>query len=118
MREKAKNYTNGFMTFVREQGVVGLAVGLAIGAQAAEFIKVIVGSIITPVVDLLVGKGGLAALKWEVAVADRTAVFTFGELLDATLRFLAVAFVIYLVIHGLKLDKLDKKASEAKDAKK
>lgn len=118
MREKAKNYTNGFMTFVREQGIVGLAIGLAIGAQAAEFIKVIVGSIITPVVDLLVGKGGLAALKWEVAIADRTATFTFGELFDAALRFMAVAFVIYLVIHGLKLDRLDKKDEDKKDAKK
>ncbi len=98
-----------FTKFVREQGVVGLAVGLAIGAQASELVKIIVGSLVTPVIDLLVGKGGLEGLKWTVQLSDRTAVFTFGSLIDALLRFLAVALVIYFVVHGLKLDRLDKK---------
>ncbi|HEX6462423.1 MAG TPA: MscL family protein [Candidatus Saccharimonadales bacterium] len=107
--QKVTGQVSSFMRFVREQGIVGLAVGLAIGAQAAELVKIIVGSLITPLIDLLVGKGGLAALKWTLEVGDRTAVFTFGDLIDALIRFLAVAFVIYLVIHGLKLDRLDKK---------
>lgn len=105
----AVGHASGFMNFVRQQGIVGLAVGLAIGTQAAELVKVIVGSLITPLIDLLAGKGGLAGLKWTLTVGDRTAVFTFGGLIDAVLRFLAIAFVIYLVIHALKLDRLDKK---------
>jgi large conductance mechanosensitive channel len=109
MREATHKHLQGFMTFIREQGIVGLAVGLAIGAQAAEFIKVIVGSIVTPIVDLIVGKGGLQALKWTVTIGDRSATFTFGELIDAALRFLAVAFVIYLVLNALRLDRIDKK---------
>ncbi len=107
-RQRVTGQVSSFMRFVREQGIVGLAVGLAIGAQAAELVKIIVGSVVTPIIDLLVGKGGLAGLKWTLEVGDRTAVFTFGDLIDALIRFLAVAFVIYLVIHGLKLDRLDK----------
>jgi large conductance mechanosensitive channel len=103
----------GFMEFVREQGVIGLAVGLAIGAQAAELVKIIVGSLITPIIDLLVGPGGLSALKWTVQVADRTGTFTFGTLLDTLIRFLAVLAVIYFVIKGLGFDKLDKKKDDA-----
>jgi len=111
-REKTKMMASplaGFMDFVRTQGVVGLAVGLAIGTQASELVKSIVSSIITPIVDLIVGKGGLEGLTWTVHVAGRSSTFMFGTLVDATIRFLAIAFVIYFVVKGLKLDRLDKK---------
>ncbi len=99
----------GFGDFIRKQGVIGLAVGLAIGTQASELVKNIVGSVITPMVDLLVGKGGLEGLTWFVQIGDRSGEFNFGMLIDATIKFIAVAVVIYFVIMGLKLDKLDKK---------
>lgn len=99
----------GFMEFVRTQGVVGLAVGLAIGTQANDLVKNIVASLITPIVDLLVGKGGLKGLTYTLEVGDRATTFAFGSLLDAIIRFLAIAFVIYFVVKGLKLDRLDKK---------
>lgn len=103
------NYLRGFFDFVREQGVVGLAIGLAVGAQAAVVVSQVVGSLITPIIDLLVGKGGLRALKWTIHIGDRTGVFTFGTLIDALLRFIAILLVIYLVVHWLKLDRIDKK---------
>ena len=106
---RVKRHLGGFMEFVRKQGVVGLAVGLAVGTQAAELVKNIVSSIITPIVDLLVGKEGLSGLTWTVNVSDRTSTFNFGLLVDSSIKFLAVALVIYFVIMGLKLDKLDKK---------
>jgi large conductance mechanosensitive channel len=113
-REKMKQnavskQVSGFMDFVRTQGVVGLAVGLAIGTQASELVKSIVASIITPLVDLIVGKGGLKGVDWTIHIGNRTATFTLGLVLDAIIRFLAIAFVIYFVVKGLKLDKLDKK---------
>ncbi len=103
------NRTQGFTDFIRKQGVVGLAVGLAVGTQASELVKNIVSSIITPFVDLMVGKGGLEGLTWYVTIGDRSTTFNFGLLIDSTIKFLAVAVVIYVVIMGLKLDKLDKK---------
>lgn len=104
---KAKSALEGFMEFVRKQGVVGLAIGLAIGTQAAELVKSIVTSIITPFVDLLVGSGGLRGLTFTLDIFSRSATFQFGLLIDATLKFIAVAMVIYFVVIGLKLDKLD-----------
>jgi large conductance mechanosensitive channel len=102
-------YGSGFMNFVREQGVVGLAVGLAIGTEAGVLIKQLVGSLVTPIVDLLVGKDGLNGLKWTLNAGDRSGTFDIGTLIDVLIRFLAVAFVVYLVVHFLKLDRLDKK---------
>jgi large conductance mechanosensitive channel len=109
---RVKRHIGGFMDFVRKQGVVGLAVGLAIGTQASELVKNIVSSVITPIVDLLVGKEGLGGLTWTVHVGDRVSTFNFGLLIDSSIKFLAVALVIYFVIMGLKLNKLDKKKEE------
>ena len=109
LKNHATGHGSGFMTFVREQGVVGLAVGLAIGTEAGVLVKQIVGSTITPLIDLIVGPGGLEGLKWTVHLGDRTGVFNFGMLIDVLIRFMAVAFVVYLVVHYLRLDRLDKK---------
>ena len=108
-KKKLAKQARGFMDFVRTQGVVGLAVGLAIGAQAAELVKSMVSSLITPIVDLLVGKQGLKSISYTMHVGDRATTFTIGLLIDSLIRFLAIAFVIYFVVKGLKLDKLDKK---------
>lgn len=107
--KRVTSKAQGFMDFIRKQGVIGLAVGLAIGTQASELVKNIVSSVITPLVDLLVGKGGLDGLDLFVKIGDRTATFDFGLLIDSSIKFIAVAVVIYFVIMGLRLDKLDKK---------
>ena len=39
---KKSGFTKGFVDFVREQGVIGLAVGLAIGVAAGNLVKIIV----------------------------------------------------------------------------
>jgi large conductance mechanosensitive channel len=115
-REKAKNVGSGqlggFVAFIREKGVVGLAVGLAIGTAATGVVTQIVNAVITPTVSLLIGEGGLRSLNFVVKrAADGTPVVTYaiGDLIDALIKFLAVAAVIYFVVMGLKLDKLDKK---------
>lgn len=105
-----KKQLQGFMDFVREQGVVGLAIGLAIGTQAGILVKDMVGAIIDPIIGLIIGNPkGLQAAQWDVTIAGRSASFGFGQLAYSIIVFIAVAAVIYFVIHGLKLDKIDKK---------
>ncbi len=105
-----KKQAKGFMEFVREQGVVGLAIGLAIGTQATLLVKDIVTSIIDPLVGLVIGNpDGLAAAHWDVTVGGRQASFALGQLAYSLIVFLSVCLVIYLLVHSLKLDKLDKK---------
>jgi len=102
----------GFISFVREKGVVGLAVGLAIGTAATVLVKQIVDSVITPAVGLLIGDKGLNTLDFTITVGSREETFAIGALVNELIKFLAVAAVIYFVVMGLKLDKLDKKADK------
>ncbi len=112
------NHVGGFLNFIREKGVVGLAVGLAIGTAATGVVTQIVGAVITPTVSLFLSLFGLDGLKSLNYVAKRAAdgsplvTYAIGDLVDALIKFLAVALVIYLVVMGLKLDKLDKKKDD------
>ncbi len=120
LREKSKNtfvgkQVGGFMDFVREQGVVGLAVGLAIGTAATVLVKSIVDNIVMPVVGwMLPGSGSLATKTACLKSVDGvcTNQMAWGVVVSNFISFLAVALVIYFVVKGLKLDKLDKKKAE------
>ncbi len=101
----------GFMDFIRTQGVVGLAVGLAIGTAAGDTVKKLVEGFISPVVQFIVGsQAGLEAATWKVEAFGRVADFKWGAFVSSFITLVATAFVIYLIIHFAKLDRLDKKA--------
>lgn len=104
---------SGFMTFVREQGVVGLAVGLAIGTAAGASVKQIVDGLINPIVGFLIGGVDLDKLSWVVVPANAQGKggleLDWGAVLSSLITLLATAIVIYWLIHVAKLDRLDKK---------
>lgn len=103
------SHVQGFVAFIREKGVIGLAVGLAIGTAATGLTTQIVNAVVIPMVGLIVGKDGLGGLNATISIGNRSEIFAFGDLIDALIKFLAIAAVIYFVVMGLKLDKLDKK---------
>ncbi len=107
---KLKDFTN----FVREQGVVGLAVGLAIGTAAGATVKAIVDGLINPVVGYLLGGNNLAEKTWYTGLHHGTnaLIFHWGSVVSSVLTLLAISAVIYFVVRGLKLDRLDKEKDE------
>lgn len=111
VREVIKDsHMGGFVNFIREQGVVGLAVGLAIGTAAGDTVKKLVTAFIDPLVQLIVGsQQGLQAASFTVKIAGRKGEFLYGAFISSLITLLAVAFVVYAIVHLFKLDKLDKK---------
>lgn len=109
MRKQLRNFTD----FVREHGVVGLAVGLAIGTQVGDVVKVIVENFINPIVGFLVGDTqGLEQLSFTITAGQRAMTIGWGAIMSSLITLLAVSAVIYWVVHGLKLDKIDKKSQK------
>lgn len=109
MAARSARPMNGFMDFVREQGVIGLAIGLAIGTQVKTLVDQIVASFINPFVGLLLpGQGDLTKKTFSFTLGEKTAVFTYGSFLNMLISFIAVAAVIYFIVKGLKLDRIDK----------
>ena len=107
---KGKAHADGFMNFIRTQGVVGLAVGLAIGTAAGDTVAKLVEGFINPIVQFIVGsQAGLQAAVWHVELWGRNADFAWGAFVSSAITLLATALVIYWIIHILRLDTLDKK---------
>jgi large conductance mechanosensitive channel len=113
---RAATPLKGFMKFVREQGVVGLAVGLAIGTQAGIAVQALVKGLINPIVSFIVGDTkGLENATWTIyKSSDRQLVIGWGLILSAIITLIAVAAVIYFVVHGLHLDRIDRKKDDTK----
>ena len=117
----------GFSDFIRTQGIIGLAIGLAIGTQAGATVKAIVEGFVNPIVSFVIGsQQGLLLSRWYVVGVDtaeinywvtmgsRTLVISWGMILSSVITLVAVAAVIYFVVKGLGLDKLDKKKTDSK----
>jgi large conductance mechanosensitive channel len=103
----------GFVDFLREQSVVGLAIGLVLGTQAKVLVDQIVISFFNPLTGLLLpGEGTLKQKVFTVDWGDKSAVFAYGAFLNTLLTFIIVAAVVYYVFKGLRLDKLDKKKED------
>jgi len=110
------NQVKGFMNFVREQGVVGLAVGLAVGTAAGSTVKAIVDGFINPIVGFILGGNDLAKLAWHTGLfrGGKELVIAWGAVANSLITLLAVAAVIFYIVHGLKLDKIDRKKEDKK----
>lgn len=110
LRERGGEHTGGFVSFVREQGVVGLAVGLAIGVSAGAAVKSIVDNFINPIVGFILGGLDLSKMAWKTGLTrgGHELVFGWGAILSAIITLLATAFVIYWLVHIIRLDRLDK----------
>jgi large conductance mechanosensitive channel len=98
-----------FLDFVREHGIVALAVGLAIGIQASNSVASFVQNFIDPLVGLILGGTDLTGISTTVTRGDNSYVFGWGLIVQAIITLLATAFVIYIVVDKLGLAKADKK---------
>lgn len=100
----------GFMDFLREHAIVGLAVGFIIGAQSRILIDQLNKSFIDPFVGLLIGGAGTLSSKTAIFHHDgKETVFAWGAFAYTLINFIAVLAAIYAIIKILHLDKLDKK---------
>lgn len=96
----------GFMEFIREQGVVGLAVGFILGGAVSKVVASLVNDIVNPILGIFLGiVGGLKEAFLQIGPAK----IMWGSFLNTTIDFVVIALVVYLGVKILKLDKLDKK---------
>jgi len=96
----------GFLDFVRKQGVVGLAVGFILGGAVSKVVSALVTDIINPLLGLALGAAG--DLK-TAAISIGSAKIMYGDLISVIIDFIIIALVVYFGVKWLKLDKADKK---------
>ena len=91
-----------FMAFLKEYGVIGLAIAVIIGGKAGDLVKAIVDGLLMPIVGLVLPSGDWQ--KWMLGP------FAVGSVLGALLNFLIVAFLVYIFAKKvLREEKVAKK---------
>ncbi len=104
-----------FKEFANRGSIVDLATGVIIGGAFGKIVSSLVNDIIMPPIGLLLGDLPLKDMKFVLKqVADGNPVtINYGNFLLATVDFLIIAWVIFLMLKGLNSLK---KKEEAKPA--
>ena len=110
-----------FKKFAMRGNVVDLAVGVIIGVAFGAIVSSMVGDLIMPIIGAVTGGIDFSnyylplssAVKTGLPLADAKkagAVLAYGNFITATLNFLIIAFVLFLVIQGM--NRLKKKEEQ------
>ena len=97
-----------FREFVARGNVVDLAVGVVIGAAFGRIVTALVDGILMPVVGVALGGTSVSEWKYVIAPASVDAsgapvgevAIVYGTLIQATIDFLLIALVIFLVLRA------------------
>lgn len=93
---------SGFTEFIKNQGVVSLAIGFILGGAISKFISSLVTDIINPILNGLLG--GVDDLGNNVFHIGKVAVH-YGTFLNNGIDFIVIAFVVYGGVKILRIDQ-------------
>ncbi len=96
-----------FKTFIARGNVLDLAVGVVIGAAFTAIVTSMVDDLINPLIGLIVGGVDFSSLSFGLGDAQ----FMYGSFINAIIKFLIVAWVVFLIVKGV--NKLMPKKEEA-----
>jgi large conductance mechanosensitive channel len=82
-----------FMEFMKNYGVIGLAIAVIIGGKANAMVSTLVDGILMPIITIFLPAG-----DWREATLELGAVsLVWGPFVAAVIDFVIVAFVVYLI---------------------
>lgn len=96
----------GFIEFIRERGVVGLAIAFMLGGAVTKLVNSFVEDIINPFLGL--GLGFTKSLDKSYFQILSAKIY-WGNFIVNLIDFLVLALVIYFLFKSLRIEKLDKK---------
>ena len=80
-----------FLTFLKQYGVIGLAIAVIIGGKANALVTALVDGVFMPIVTFFIPGGA-----WRTATVDVGPIhFLLGPVLGAGVDFLVVAWLVF-----------------------
>ncbi|QNQ81306.1 large-conductance mechanosensitive channel protein MscL [Lactobacillus sp. PV034] len=86
-----------FKDFISRGNVMGLAIAVIIGGAFTAIVNSLVTNLINPLIGLFIGKIDLSDLALKVGDAT----FKYGSFLNAVINFIIIAFVIFLLMKAV-----------------
>ena len=98
---------NEFKAFISKGNVLDLAVGIIIGAAFTAIVTSLVDDLIQPVIGMIIG--GVDFSSWGFSIGE--AKFAIGNFITAIIKFVIVAWVVFLIVKAVNR-MMPKKAEE------
>lgn len=102
-----------FITFIREKGVLGLAIGIIVGGSVTKLVNALVTDILNPLIGAITGRSvDLSTLAYTIPFTK--IIFKWGDLVSNLIEFVSILAVVYLIfvktpmIRGLDKPKEEK----------
>jgi large conductance mechanosensitive channel len=112
-----------FKTFAMRGNVVDMAVGVIIGGAFGAIVSALVSDVLMPVVGVATGGvdfkeqfialDGKGYASLEAAKQAGAATLNYGSVVDATIKFVIVAFALFMVIKAMNSAKKKEEAAPA-----
>lgn len=101
-----------FKAFIMRGNVLDLAVGIIIGAAFTAIVTSLVEDLINPIIGMIVG--GIDFSTWGFQIGEAS--FNIGNFINAVIKFVIVAWVVFLIVRSV--NRLMPKKAEAPAAPK
>jgi large conductance mechanosensitive channel len=98
-----------FQAFIARGNVLDMAVGIIIGAAFTAIVSSMVDDLVNPLIGLFVGGVDFSGLSFGLGEAR----FMYGNFINAVIKFLIIAWVVFLLVKGVNTLK---DAASKKDA--
>lgn len=86
-----------FKDFIARGNVMDMAVGIIMGAAFTAIVTSLVDDLVNPLIGLVIG--GIDFSSMSVGLGD--AQFLYGNFINAVIKFLIIAWVVFLLVKGV-----------------
>ncbi|MDB5453494.1 MAG: mscL [Caulobacteraceae bacterium] len=98
-----------FREFIARGNVIDLAVGVIVGAAFNDIVKSLVDNVVMPPIGMLLSGIDFAHLEWvlkpdnPLTKANELVAVQYGLFFNAIIKFLIVAWVVFLLVKGVNV---------------
>ncbi|MCC6454929.1 MAG: large-conductance mechanosensitive channel protein MscL [Caldilineaceae bacterium] len=101
-----------FRDFINRGNVMDLAVGIIIGAAFTAIVNSLVNDLIMPIIGIITGGIDFTGLALNIGEAS----LTYGNLIQAIINFLIIAFVVFWLVKAVNRFRAKEEALPAEPA--
>jgi large conductance mechanosensitive channel len=111
---------NEFKAFIARGNVMDMAVGIIMGAAFTAIVTSLVDDLVNPILSLFIGGIDFSSLKVMLGEGPESGSFNYGNFINAVIKFLIVAWVVFLLVKGVNRlkDSMSKQQAKAPEAPK
>ena len=89
-----KKMMDEFKEFINKGDVVTIAVGLILALYFFKIVEALLNGVINPIIAAIFGKSSYSDIGFDIGDAR----ISIGLVIDAAISFVAVAFILYLLV--------------------